>query len=575
MNKKGILISFCMIFSVLFIILNCSLVYAGCTDISNDNLTVKFTDSTTLTKSFAFTVPSARLYINDTDSSIDTQDLLSYFRSCTENFSEYIDLYDYGLSADKFDYIYRMLVYCSPRSYYLLNNNGSYQYYTYCDPIKNIVYGVTPVYQLDIYDECMDILPEKLNSIQEEVDDNLNIFDSEIDTIKSCIVPGMTDIEKLIAFHNYMNLNYNYSYEDYSGDQSAQGHNTAMLLARDKKGMCLAFSTLFSYVAESEGIDTGFVLSYATDGTYTSEYHIWNLINIESSSGGEKKWYHVDVAWDDTLSRGYGSCRLDYFLLSDELIRPSHEFSSGNYNVFYDITDIKTGSDFDYAQWRYSVSPIVTSNRKWYFVSYDSSNHKSILYEYDARSAADTAFRQLYSFNDKWYTSFGSSASYSTSYSGLGLVNGKLYFNGPKNIYSYSLNSGTVNVEFSLSKNDTSSIYSCYSDGSSIYYGIKPDGSGQSDPVIKGGSISVADVAVTASPIIDGKVYININPSDLYESENEIQVFVVSDSTLSEQDCDSLQENLLSFEVGSSQTAKVFIWDSNMRPLTECCTVSQ
>ena len=70
-------------------------------------------------------------------------------------------------------------------------------------------------------------------------------------------------------------------------------------------------------------------------------------------------------------------------------------------------------------------------------------------------------------------------------------------------------------------------------------------------------------------------MYININPSDLYESENEIQVFVVSDSTLSEQDCDSLQENLLSFEVGSSQTAKVFIWDSNMRPLTECCTVSQ
>lgn len=575
MNKKRILISFCTVFSVLFIILKSSLASAEYTVVSNDNLTVKFTDSTTLTQSFAFTVPSTRLYTTEVGSQINTQDLLSYFRSCTQNFSEYIDLYDYDLSADEFDYIYRMLVYCSPRSYYLLNNNGSFQYYTYSDPINNRVYGVTPVYQLDIYDEYMNILPEKLNDVQEEVSNNVNIFDSEIDKIKSCVVPGMTDIEKLLVFHNYMNLNYDYSYEDYGDDQPAQGHNTALLLARDKKGMCLAYSMLFSYVAESEDIDTGFVLSYATDGIYTSEYHVWNLVNVESSPGGEKKWYHVDVAWDDTLSRGYGSCRLDYFLLSDERIRPSHEFSSGNYKVFYDNTDIETGSDFDYAQWRYSVSPIVTSNGKWYFVSYDSSNHKSLLYEYDPKSTADTAFRQLYSFNDKWYTSYGSSSSYSTSYSGLGLVNGKLYFNGPKKIYSYSLNSGTVNVEFSLSKDDTSSIYSCYSDGSSIYYGIKPDGSIQSDPVIKGGSISVADVAVTTSPIMGGKVYVNIKPSDLSAPENEIQVFVAGDSSLSEQDCDSLHENQLSFDVGSSKTAKVFIWDSNMWPLAECCTVSQ
>lgn len=529
--------------------------------------TVNFIDSTKLSQSITFTGTSNSddLFLTDTAS-----ELLPYFKDQTENFSDYIDLYDYKLTPDDLNYIYRNLVYCSPRSYYLLNNNGSYQYYVYSDKKENIVYGVTPVYQLDIYDEDMNIITEKIEAIRPEIDENLSFLDSEVDKIESLLTPGMTDIEKLLTMHNYMNINYDYSYEDYSNG-SSQGHNTAMLLARDKKGMCLAFSTLFNYIAMRQNIDTGFVLSYATDGYYTSEYHTWNIVNIQPAPGDEKKWYHIDVAWDDTLSRGYGSSRLDYFLLSDEKLRSSHEFISGNYTVYYDKLFVETGNEFDYSPWRSASSPIVISNGKWYFVSYSISDGCSVLYEYKS----DSSVRKLYSFTDKWFSSPDSSSSYASSFSGLGFVNGKLYFNGSKNIYSYSINSGKVKTEFTLPAEDNYLIYSCYSDRTSVYYGIKPVGSSWNTPVKAGGAIEVADTSVAVSNIIDGKIYIYLKPSAHSADTDEIQVFVAYDTGLSSWNGNNGQEQQLSFEIGSSLSAKVFVWDCNMRPLAEYSTVQQ
>lgn len=532
------------------------------------NYTVNFIDSTELNQSITLTGIPDVLSV-DPSSSDPMSELISYFRTQTENFSDYIDLYDYNLTPSELDYIYRNLVYCSPRSYYLLNDNGSFQYYVYSNKKENIVYGVTPVYQLDIYDEDMNIVPEKVEAIRPVIEENLSFLDSEIAKIERRLTPGMTDVEKLLTIHNYMNINYDYSFEDYSNNGS-QGHNTAMLLARDKKGMCLAFATLFNYVAMNEGIDTGFVLSYSTDGSYTSEYHAWNIVNVSSVPGGEKKWYHIDVAWDDTLSRGYGSCRLDYFLLSDEKIRSSHEFVSGGYTVYYDDLFVKTGNEFDQSPWRSAASPIIILNGKWYFVSYSTESSISVLYEYDLYGNTN----ELYSFSDKWFTNADSTAAYASSYSGLGFVNGKLYFNGSKSIYSYSINSGKIKTEFTLPENDSNSIYSCYSDGTTVYYGIKPTGSSWNAPVTAGGSIEAAETSVTVSNIVDGKVYIDLKPSYL-SSDDEIQVFVTSDIGYSSWNGINSEEQELCFDVGSSRSVKVFVWDSNMRPFAECTTVQR
>lgn len=63
-------------------------------------------------------------------------ELITRFRTATENFEEEIYVGDLGIKYDEANYqaLYELLVFSSPRSYYLLNDNGEYRYF---DPFYN------------------------------------------------------------------------------------------------------------------------------------------------------------------------------------------------------------------------------------------------------------------------------------------------------------------------------------------------------------------------------------------------------------------------------------------------------
>lgn len=73
----------------------------------------------------------------------------------------------------------------------------------------------------------------------------------------------------------------------------------------NKKAKCTGYAHAFSFVCSRAGIRTTFVIG--DDGS-----HIWNMVYIN------KKWYHIDLTWDDPISSFTQNTTYDYFLLSDE-----------------------------------------------------------------------------------------------------------------------------------------------------------------------------------------------------------------------------------------------------------------
>ncbi|MGN0162006.1 MAG: transglutaminase domain-containing protein, partial [Candidatus Ornithomonoglobus sp.] len=221
--------------------------------------------------------------------------LLEYFQNETEELEDaYIDLSAYNLSVDEFDSIYRMLVFCSPESYYLMDDNGTYYYDMDIDGDK--VYGVWPIYTIDVFDDDLELDSEKVAALMPEIEANRQLFEDEYQSVMRVVNYGMSETEKLITFQNYMHFRYTYAYNEYSRALNERTNNTALELIKYKTGMCQAYSVFFNYLMMREGMETAFVTGY---DQYGNEFHVWNMVKVASPSTDNKYyWYHIDTTWN-------------------------------------------------------------------------------------------------------------------------------------------------------------------------------------------------------------------------------------------------------------------------------------
>ncbi|MGN0643025.1 MAG: transglutaminase domain-containing protein [Huintestinicola sp.] len=127
------------------------------------------------------------------------------------------------------------------------------------------------------------------------------------------IYEGMSDYEKLKAFHDYLVLNCESSTEDPYSD-SIYG-----ALVR-KKALCEGYAKAFSYLCNIAGIENMIVTGY------TDVDHMWNMVKVDGN------WYHVDVGWDSpdpALAELYPDMVLyQYFLADDSVIEKSRTVST-------------------------------------------------------------------------------------------------------------------------------------------------------------------------------------------------------------------------------------------------------
>lgn len=527
-------------------------------------------------------------------------DLLSYFREETENFSQEIDLTPYNIilaDADeytvteddlnaRFKKIYELLVYNSPRSYYLMRDNGTYNYqvlYNADDDGNIYVESVYPEYCLDVYTNGS-IDQAKVEALRPQVEQKQALLDNEVKYVQLFINYGMTDTEKLVAIHYALGLRYDYDYDSFTKPLSERKNNTAISLIENKTGLCVAYATLFNYIAMQSGIeDTGFVTSVDENG---NDYHTWNLVKAATpATGFDERWYNVDVTWDDTISEGFGTSSMAYFFLSTEKINESHNIydKSGKQIVFAPTEEEITNylgepadSTFDDALWHHSATLIVPYSGKWYFILHQSDEtHPAVLYEYNPyKFDMDERYKVLFKFKEEWKNG---DKVLDHSYTGLGVINGKLYFNCPKKIHSFDLLTAKEGDAVSVDLPDGYSIFSSYIIGNTILYGICPDNNPTNEVPVKGGQVTPEEISLSEMKISNNKLIFKVDTNYSESDPHEVLVTVRDrDDLISEKRIiDSYADphnSWFTIELNNTSVTNppiVYVWDKNMKPVTD------
>lgn len=137
-------------------------------------------------------------------------------------------------------------------------------------------------------------------------------FDAAMAQALAVVEPGMTDLEKVLALHDYLVLHCAYNWEvatrnDDDWWQTTQNKQLATAFGALVNGdaICQSYSLAYKLLLDRLGIGCIMIGSEAMN-------HVWNGVQL----GGN--WYQTDVTWDDPTPDMKGCCGHTHFLLSDE-----------------------------------------------------------------------------------------------------------------------------------------------------------------------------------------------------------------------------------------------------------------
>ncbi|MBQ4528737.1 MAG: hypothetical protein II998_11780 [Clostridia bacterium] len=324
--------------------------------------------------------------------------------------SDSIDISSYKISVDGFADMYYGLLYENPEYYYV---ESSFEY------------GFTDEY-------VEKIVPSYSVTDKETIKKETGAIYKSASLILNEVTDEMSDFQKVMTVHDYMVLNYRY-------DSTMANHNLTIMTT--KTGVCDSYSKAFKFVMDLVGIECKIIES-------DEMQHSWNLVKVDG------EWYHIDLTMDDPTEDKYAQVSHEFALLSTDAINNSQMPHYG-----YDLGDLKADSTkYDTAPWRNSTGSIVSISQVTYWISgnsVESSDGKIIYSDLDGGDG---------------FWNMTASAGYTNScMAGLGVYNGKLYFNSDTKIKSYNPEMDTVE-DFS----DVSGLCGLFINDGVMYYGNSP-----------------------------------------------------------------------------------------------------
>lgn len=146
--------------------------------------------------------------------------------------------------------------------------------------------------------------------------------------LAEAIRPGMSDIEKIRAIHNWLVRNVSYDIKGYEAGNIPATSFTAEGLFKTRVAVCDGYSKAFSVLAARAGFEVGRVTGIVMNSLGTSEAHAWNQIKYNGN------WYNIDVTWDDPVTDAdYGdNLSYKYFLVPDSVLYADHVARSSAYS---------------------------------------------------------------------------------------------------------------------------------------------------------------------------------------------------------------------------------------------------
>ena len=151
----------------------------------------------------------------------------------------------------------------------------------------------------------------KYNYKKETYDKMVSAYEKKVDTILDKLTDDMSTYKKIKAIHDSIINTATYDLESpYNG--------TIYGTLVQKKARCVGYAHTFAYICSRAGIQTVTVIGYDYPVQNEDEMHMWNKVYYS------KKWYNVDLTWDDPSNNLKNNIIYDYFFVSDDRISLDH-----------------------------------------------------------------------------------------------------------------------------------------------------------------------------------------------------------------------------------------------------------
>ena len=134
--------------------------------------------------------------------------------------------------------------------------------------------------------------------------------DKAAEKVISKFTDKTSDYEKIKLIHDYI-IDKTVYY-----DNNANSSIYDALVKGSAK--CDGYTHAFDYICAKAGIRSAAAYGYTKDRADENEYHVWNKVYCN------KKWYNVDVTWDDPESNLKENMTYNYFMISDKVIGADH-----------------------------------------------------------------------------------------------------------------------------------------------------------------------------------------------------------------------------------------------------------
>ena len=201
----------------------------------------------------------------------------------------------YAITNDDFNEIAELLILHDPMTFNLKNieatSTGS----------RTITFKLSYRYTYESYKKMVASYEKKVNKILDRLDDD------------------MTTYSKIKLIHDSIGNSAVYDI-DYKLSDTIYG-----TLVKGR-GKCDGYAKTFAYVCGKAGIRAVTVIGtdlYADDDSL----HMWNKVYYN------KKWYNVDVTWDDPVSEMKNNRKYDFFMISDKTIQKTHSEDNLSFEV--------------------------------------------------------------------------------------------------------------------------------------------------------------------------------------------------------------------------------------------------
>lgn len=173
--------------------------------------------------------------------------------------------------------------------------------------LKNISGGV-------FYSNSVEINFE-YNFSKESYDKMLSAMDKTANAVIKKFDEDTSSYTKIKYIHDYLIKKTEYV------EDAKTAHYAYGAMARGE-AVCEGYAHAFAYICRKAGIKTVNVI-----GRAGGESHMWNKVYYN------KKWYNVDVTWDDPVSNLVENSTYEYFMVSDEVMNRSHTPDKCEYKV--------------------------------------------------------------------------------------------------------------------------------------------------------------------------------------------------------------------------------------------------